>query len=60
MWSQPPCATCHRLTAGGALGKVTKVGDHFVGIEIATNVEIRVQKTSITTLLPKGTIKNAG
>ena len=48
------------VTAGGALGKVTKVGDHFVGIEIATNVEIRVQKTSITTLLPKGTIKNAG
>lgn len=48
------------VTAGGALGKVTKVGDNFVSVEIALNVEIQVQKSSITTLLPKGTIKSAG
>jgi preprotein translocase subunit YajC len=48
------------VTAGGALGKITKVGDNFVSVEIAPNVEIQVQKPSITTLLPKGTIKNAG
>lgn len=48
------------VTGGGVLGKVTKVGDNFVSVEIASNVEIQVQKASITTLLPKGTIKSAG
>lgn len=47
------------VTAGGALGKVTKVGDSFVTIEIAPNIEIQVQKPSISTLLPKGTIKSS-
>ena len=47
------------VTAGGALGKVTKVGDNYVSVEIAPNIEIQVQKPSITTLLPKGTIKSA-
>ena len=47
------------VTAGGALGKITKVGDNFVAVEIAPNIEIQVQKPSITTLLPKGTIKTA-
>jgi preprotein translocase subunit YajC len=47
------------VTAGGTLGKVTKVGDNYVSVEIAPNVEIQVQKPSITTLLPKGTIKSA-
>ena len=48
------------VTAGGTLGKVTKVGDNFITVEIAPNVEIQVQKSLITTLLPKGTIKAAG
>jgi preprotein translocase subunit YajC len=48
------------VTAGGALGKITRVGDNFVSVEIAPNIEIQVQKPSITTLLPKGTIKTAG
>jgi preprotein translocase subunit YajC len=47
------------VTAGGTLGKVTKVGDNFVSVEISPNVEIQVQRPSITTLLPKGTIKSA-
>ena len=47
------------VTAGGTLGRVTKVGDNFVSVEIAPNVEIQVQRTSITTLLPKGTVKSA-
>ena len=47
------------VTAGGALGKITRVGDNFVSVEIAPNIEIQVQKSSITTLLPKGTIKTA-
>ena len=47
------------VTRGGTLGKVPRVGDQFVSIEISENTEISVQKPSIETLLPKGTIKNA-
>lgn len=46
------------VTTGGTIGKVTKVGDHYIGVEIAPNVEVQVQKQSIQQLLPKGTLKN--
>lgn len=46
------------VTAGGELGKVAKVGAAYIGLEVATNVVIHVQKSAITTLLPKGTIKD--
>jgi preprotein translocase subunit YajC len=45
------------VTAGGLLGKITKVTDAYVTIEIAAGVEIPVQKNAVATLLPKGTIK---
>ena len=45
------------VTAGGELGKVVKVNEAYVGLEVAPNVVIHVQKSAITTLLPKGTIK---
>lgn len=45
-------------TAGGVIGKVTKVGDNFVSIEIAANTVINVQKHSVQTLLPPGTLKS--
>lgn len=45
------------VTAGGVLGRVTKVADNYVTLEIAAGIEIVVQKASVTTLLPKGTIK---
>lgn len=45
------------VTSGGIVGKVGKVGDAYVGIEIAEGVEITVQKGAITTVLPKGTVK---
>lgn len=45
------------VTSGGLAGRISKVGETFVTIEIAENVEINVQKGAITTLLPKGTIK---
>src|SRR5262245_15564675 len=48
------------VTAGGTLGKITSVADSYVRLEIAPNVEITVQKQSVQTLLPKGSIKNAG
>ena len=47
------------VTRGGTLGKVTRVGDQFVSLEVSTGTEIQVQKPSIETLLPKGTIKSS-
>ncbi len=46
------------VVAAGILGKITKVGDSYVNLEIANNVEVAVQKQAIAQLLPKGTIKN--
>ena len=46
------------VTQGGLAGRVTKVGDDFVSIAIADNVEIQMQKGAITLVLPKGTLKN--
>jgi preprotein translocase subunit YajC len=46
------------VTAGGALGRVEKVGDDYVAVEIADKVVIQVQKVAIQTVLPKGTIKS--
>lgn len=45
-------------TSGGIVGKVVKVADSFVSLEIAPEVVIQVQKHTIQTLLPKGTIKS--
>jgi preprotein translocase subunit YajC len=45
------------VTAGGVLGKVVKVTDAYITLEVAANTEIVVQKPSVTILLPKGTIK---
>ncbi len=45
------------VTAGGVLGKVIKVTDAYVTVEIANGTEVIVQKSAITMLLPKGTIK---
>lgn len=45
------------VTAGGMLGKVTKVTDDFIVIEVAKGVELPVQKVAVTAALPKGTIK---
>lgn len=46
------------VTAGGILGKVAKVSDAYVTLEIADGTEIVAQKASVSTLLPKGTIKS--
>ncbi|MBC3869852.1 MULTISPECIES: preprotein translocase subunit YajC [Undibacterium] len=45
------------VTAGGVLGKVTKVSESYVTLEVAEGTELVVQKVAITALLPKGTIK---
>jgi preprotein translocase subunit YajC len=46
------------ITLGGILGKVTKVGEENVAIEISDNVVVQVQKAAIQNVLPKGTIKS--
>lgn len=46
------------VTSGGVLGRITKVADAYITIEIASGIEVLVQKPAVTTLLPKGTIKS--
>jgi len=45
------------VIAVGIIGKIAKITDNYVSLEIANNVTIQVQKQAITTLLPKGTMK---
>jgi preprotein translocase subunit YajC len=46
------------IAAGGLLGKITKVSDAYITLDVASGTEIIVQRGAITTLLPKGTIKS--
>ncbi len=46
------------VTAGGILGRVIKVTDGYVTLEISNGTEVVLQKVAVTTLLPKGTIKS--
>jgi len=39
------------------LGKVTKLGDSYVGLEVASGVEVQVQRSAVVQVLPKGSIK---
>ena len=45
------------ITNGGLLGQVTDVGDGYASLEIADGIEVRIQKTAVSQVLPKGTIK---
>ena len=45
------------VTNGGIAGRIDELGDSFVTLEIATNVKIKLQKSAITLVLPKGTLK---
>jgi len=46
------------VAAGGVVGRITKMGESYISLEIAPNTEISVQKATVQTLLPKGTIKS--
>lgn len=46
------------ITSGGIVGKISKVSEAFVSVEIAPNTEITVQKQAVQSALPKGTIKS--
>ena len=45
------------VTQGGVIGKITKLGEAFVSIEVANGVELQLQRASIIQVLPKGTYK---
>ncbi len=45
------------VIAGGVLGRVSKLGDTYLGVEVADNVELQVQRISVIQVLPKGTYK---
>ena len=46
------------VTQGGIAGRVSKVGDDFLSVEVADKVEIQLQKSAVSLVLPKGTLKN--
>ena len=46
------------MTQAGIAGRITKVSDDFVTVEIADKVEVQMQKPSVAMVLPKGTLKN--
>ena len=46
------------VTAGGILGKISKISDQYIELSISDNTKIKVQKTSISTVLPKGTLNS--
>lgn len=46
------------VALGGALGRVVKVGESYVSVEIADGIVINIQKSAVQTVLPKGTIKS--
>ena len=45
------------VTVGGVLGKVSKLGDSFLGLEVSSGVEIQIQRSAVVQVLPKGSIK---
>jgi preprotein translocase subunit YajC len=46
------------VTAGGIVGRITKVEDDFIKVQVASNVEMRFQKSAVGATLPKGTLKS--
>ena len=45
------------VIAGGVLGKISKLGESYLHVEVANGVELQVQRSSVVQVLPKGTIK---
>ncbi len=46
------------IVAGGLAGRITRIKDDFMVLEVSDGVEVKVQKNSVTTALPKGTLKD--
>jgi preprotein translocase subunit YajC len=47
------------VTNGGMLGKIVELGDNFILVEVADNLQIKIQRDAIANLMPKGTYKDA-
>ena len=45
------------VTSGGMLGKISKIGDTFLSVEVASGVELQVQRSAVVQVMPKGTVK---
>lgn len=45
------------VTAGGLAGRISKLGDTYLGVEVAEGVEVQVQRNAVAQVLPKGTLK---
>ncbi len=46
------------VTNGGLLGKISKVGDNFITLEVADGLQVQVQRMAVASLMPKGTMKS--
>jgi len=46
------------VAAGGILGRISKINENYVTLEVAENVEVQVQRSAVQLVLPKGTLKN--
>lgn len=47
------------VTNGGLLGKITDVGESFVTVQLSDNLEVKLQRHAVASVMPKGTIKSA-
>jgi preprotein translocase subunit YajC len=45
------------VTGGGMLGRIKQIGDSYLTVEVASGVEVQIQRTAVIQVLPKGTIK---
>lgn len=45
------------VTQGGLLGRVSKLGENHIGLEVAAGVEVQVQRSAVAQVLPKGSLK---
>jgi preprotein translocase subunit YajC len=47
------------VTNGGLLGRITNVGDTFIELEVGEGMKVKVQRQAISSLMPKGTVKES-
>ena len=45
------------VTSGGMLGKISKIGESFISLEVAGGIEIQIQRSAVVQVMPKGTVK---
>ena len=46
------------VTTGGMMGKIQKIGDHSLTLEVSEGVAVKLQKGSVSSVLPKGTLRS--